>query len=222
MAALRPATGAQDLLQWQSAEPANRPRADLGPSAIGLDALRDDGDTTSPTPSISFAAYPGGPQSALPEMGASGTGSGGLLAAGASGLDTPTATPTATPMPVPGCDLYPIALHTQSLAALAPGDVIPDTYNGTQPGNFGWLSCTGNPSEPALVASLTPPGNSETYVNPDNPNDHVVSVGDEVRGKPGVSNSSAVRAALKALKLIDITVRLRDGWESRSTRSASR
>ncbi len=106
----------------------------------------------------------------------------------------PTATPTATPMPGAGCELYPIALHMQSLAGLGVGDIIPNISNGTQPGNFGWLSWTGNPSEPALVASLTPPGNSDTYVNPDNPNDHLVSVGDDVPGKPGVSNSSAVRA----------------------------
>jgi hypothetical protein len=56
------------------------------------------------------------------------------------------------------------------------------------------------------VASLTPPGNSSTYVNPRDPFDHFVSVGDWVRGKPGVTDSAKVRAELDALKKIDITV----------------
>src|SRR5215212_9202770 len=45
------------------------------------------------------------------------------------------------------CDLYPIALHTQSLAGLAVGDPIPDIYNGGQPGNFGWMTWAGSPSD---------------------------------------------------------------------------
>ncbi len=56
-------------------------------------------------------------------------------------------------------------------------------------GNFGLLTWTGSPGEEALVTSLTPPGDSETYVNPDDPADHEVSVGDWIHGKPGVSNS---------------------------------
>src|SRR5262249_14898215 len=79
-------------------------------------------------------------------------------------------------------------------------------YNGTQPGNFGWLSWGGSPSEPTLVTSLTPPGDSSTYVNPDNPADHQVNIGDWVSSKPGVSNSKNVRNALDALENVDIIV----------------
>jgi hypothetical protein len=103
------------------------------------------------------------------------------------------------------CDLFPIALPAQTLSNAAPNAVL-DIFNGGQPGNFGWLSWGGSPSEPTLVASLTPPGNSATYVNPDNPADHQVSVGDWVSSKPGVSNSKNVRDALDALKSLDIIV----------------
>lgn len=104
------------------------------------------------------------------------------------------------------CDLYPIALSAQQLSNVAPGTVLTDIYNGAQPGNFGWLSWGGSPSEPTLVASLTVPGNSSTYVNPDNSSDHQISISDWVSGKPGVSNSKDVRNALDALKSVDINV----------------
>ena len=122
----------------------------------------------------------------------------------ATSSPTATATPTATP--IPPCELYPIALHISSVTGVAVGDVIPDIYNGAQPGNFGWLTWTGDPSAGTLTTSLTPPGDSHTYLNPNNPNDHVVSVGDWVQGKPGVSNSGQVRLALDVLKTVDIVV----------------
>ncbi|RPJ26712.1 MAG: hypothetical protein EHM33_10590 [Chloroflexi bacterium] len=86
------------------------------------------------------------------------------------------------------------------------GDVLSDVLNGTQPGNFGWLSWTGSPSTPTMVTSLTPPGDSDTYINPNDPDDHSVSAGDWVHGNPGVSNSSSVRSALDTLKTIDIDI----------------
>ena len=103
-------------------------------------------------------------------------------------------------------DLYPIALSQASLSGIAVGGVINDIYNGVQPGNFGWLTWAGSPNEPTLVTSLTPRGNSSTYVNPRDHNDHTVSVGDWVQGKPGVSNSDRVRKALDTLETIDIVV----------------
>ncbi|MFH0879553.1 MAG: Ig-like domain-containing protein, partial [Lentisphaerota bacterium] len=59
---------------------------------------------------------------------------------------------------------------------------------------------------PTLIHSLTPPGDSETYINPDHRRDHDLSSGDWVHGKPGVSNSKRVRQALDRLKNIDIEV----------------
>ena len=104
------------------------------------------------------------------------------------------------------CDLYPIALSETSLSGIAANELIPDMLNGSQAGNFGWLTWGGSPSVPVLVASLTPPGDSQTYVNPDDPQDRVISVGDWVQGKPGVSNSKNVRDALDVLKTQDIIV----------------
>src|ERR1043166_8703426 len=82
------------------------------------------------------------------------------------------------------CELYPIALAAQQLSNAVPGVVLTNIFNGTQPGNFGWLTWAGSPSETTLVKSLTAPGDSDTYVNPDNSLDHQVSVGDWVQGKP--------------------------------------
>ena len=75
------------------------------------------------------------------------------------------------------CELYPIALWVASLAGRQPGDTIADIFNGTGRGNFGWLTWAGDNGVPALVASLTPPGNSGTYVNPHAPGDHTISIG---------------------------------------------
>src|ERR1035438_1312924 len=105
-----------------------------------------------------------------------------------------------------GCDVYPIALSNQTLTNAQEGSVIYDIFNGTQPGNFGWLSWAGSPDEPTLVRSLSVPGDSNTYVNPDGATDHVVSVGDWVQGKPGVSNSEGVRDALNDLEDYEVVV----------------
>ena len=107
-------------------------------------------------------------------------------------------------------DLYPIALSQKSLQGIHVGDVVRDIFNGVQPGNFGWLTWAGSPSEPTLVTSLTPPGNSSTYINPLNHADHTVSIGDWVQGKPGVTDSIHVRRALDVLERIDIVVPVYD------------
>ena len=104
------------------------------------------------------------------------------------------------------CELYPIALHVDSVTGVSPGDVISDISNGSQSGNFGWLTWTGSPSTTTLTDSLTPPGDSDSYVNSDFPTDHIPSNGDWVQGKPGVSNSKKVRNALDLLKTVDIKV----------------
>ncbi|MGC9400797.1 MAG: vWA domain-containing protein [Anaerolineae bacterium] len=116
------------------------------------------------------------------------------------------ALPWGGPGPQPCGELYPIALHIDTIAGAQMGDELVDIYNGTGPGNFGWLSWTGDPSVPTLVQSLTPPGDSDTYVNPDDSDDHTLSTGDWVHGKPGVSNSKSVREALDTLKDYVITV----------------
>ena len=119
-----------------------------------------------------------------------------------------------------GCDLYPIALSSQTLANVQDGTVIYDIFNGVQPGNFGWLSWAGSPDEPTLVRSLSVPGDSYTYVNPDNTNDHVVTVGDWVQGKPGVSNSHEVRDALNDLEDYEIVVPVWDQVRGQGSQAA--
>src|SRR5687767_2851984 len=87
------------------------------------------------------------------------------------------------------CQLYPIALSAQSIDGKSSGAVIDNIILGKSSGNFGWLTWAGSPSEPTLAGSLFPPGNSETYINPEDRNDRQVSIGDWIQGKPGVSNS---------------------------------
>ncbi|MBX2999576.1 MAG: tandem-95 repeat protein [Caldilineaceae bacterium] len=115
--------------------------------------------------------------------------------------------------PVVYCELYPIALHTAVVAGATPGAILADIFNGSGSGNFGWLSWTGNPNVPTLINNLTPPGGSDTYINPNNSADNVVSVGDWVRGSPGVSNAKGARDALDRLKTMDIVVPV---WDSAS------
>jgi hypothetical protein len=104
------------------------------------------------------------------------------------------------------CDLYPIALSINSLTNVTPGSEVNDIFNGTTPGNFGWLTWAGSPSEPTLVTSLTAPGNSYTYVDPYNSANTTIKVGSWIQGCPGVSNSKSVRDALHNLEGMVITV----------------
>ncbi len=174
-------------------------------------------------PSIAALAQSGSKTSSIPQRGKVNlsTQITSIATASPSQTSTPTLVPSATNTSTPaststpalptfappmGCNLYPIALSAQSLEGMNYPSYISNILNGTQPGNFGWLSWTGDPSEPTLVTSLTPPGNSNTYINPNDPTDHTLSANDWVSGKPGVSNSSAVRQALDALKAIDIDV----------------
>lgn len=115
-----------------------------------------------------------------------------------------------TPLAAQTCELFPIALSAATLANAEPGTVCTDILNGTGRGNFGWLSWTGNQGEPALAKSLTLAGDSYTYVNPLDSNDHQISTGDWVTGRSGVSNSRSVRDALDALKDQEIVVPIYD------------
>jgi Bacterial Ig-like domain len=102
--------------------------------------------------------------------------------------------------------LYPLAVHAGTVGSAKPGQPLANILQGAGSGNFGWMSWTGDASQEVLVRSLTPPGNSKEYVNPYDSDDHVLSVGDWVFGKPGVTNSAAMRGALDALRSRKITV----------------
>src|SRR5574340_1026967 len=107
------------------------------------------------------------------------------------------------------CVLYPMAFSPQLFTNAKAGSNV-EINAVDQPGSFGWLTWTGNPNANLLAAILTPPGNSGTYVNPDNPADKVVSTGDWVKGVPGVVNSSAVGDALKLATNTSVVVPLFD------------
>lgn len=120
------------------------------------------------------------------------------------------------------CDLYPIALSLASLSNATPGTVLSNIYNGTASGTFGWLSWAGKGSAGALVQSLKVPGDSATYLNPDDQNDHRVSLGDWVTGSSGLSNARDVRDALDLLKQTDIRVPVWDLTRAQGNPSAYR
>ena len=92
--------------------------------------------------------------------------------------------------------VYPIAVNWQNFVFGQEYDI----FAGSGPGNFGWLTWHGSPSVPTLCTSLTPPGDSETFVDAHVPcgcyGDGILNIGDWVQGKPGISNSSCVRAKL--------------------------
>ncbi|MDD4348975.1 MAG: Ig-like domain-containing protein, partial [Opitutales bacterium] len=102
------------------------------------------------------------------------------------------------------CLLYPIGLSASILDGLQPGSVVSNAMQGTQPGQFGWLSWQGTTDVPSLVRSLTIPGDSYRYVNADDPSDTELSAGDWVHGNPGVSNARGVRDALDGLLGLEI------------------
>ena len=104
------------------------------------------------------------------------------------------------------CPSYPIALPAQLLLNVPTNSVITDIFNGDQLNNFGWLTWTGDSSDSTLLTSLTAPGDSTDYVNPDNPTDQEINAGDWVSGRPGVSNRSSMRSALNNLLGTDIIV----------------
>jgi uncharacterized membrane protein len=121
--------------------------------------------------------------------------------AGAPATPTPTPDRTATPTADPiSCEQYPIALHEINVQGLASGTEIRDILNGSGPGNFGWLSWAGSQDANTLAHSLTPPGDSQTYINPNDAADRQLSIGDWVRGSTGTSNSQSIRHALEQLK----------------------
>lgn len=96
------------------------------------------------------------------------------------------------------CQLFPIALN--AIALTGDGEdaryITRTVSYGTGNGNFGWLSWNSDILPETLVPSLTMPGNSNIYINPDNPADHIVSIGDWVSGRPEVSGNQAISSAL--------------------------
>ncbi len=116
------------------------------------------------------------------------------------------------------CPIYPIALPKSRIDGLAVGAVIDQLARGTGAGNFSWLSWTGATDAPTMAASLMPPGDSDTYVDPDDATDHLLNIGDWAQGSTGSMNSAAIRAAMDVLKTQDIILPVWDDTRGQGSR----
>ncbi len=104
------------------------------------------------------------------------------------------------------CDIYPLALPAEVVTTATRGTTIPAINLGSDSGNFGFVTWTGDNSAGALAGSLTAPGDADTYVSAADPEDTQVDIGDWVQGVPGAKNSKAVRTAMNDLYGRDIVV----------------
>jgi len=104
------------------------------------------------------------------------------------------------------CDLYPIAISADSIASVDPGTEIKNIVEGTRAGDFAWLTWTGDQSDADLLASLTGSGNSYTYVNPTGSDDNTIAVGSLIVVQDNPPDGKRMRAALKDLAGVVLTV----------------
>jgi len=116
------------------------------------------------------------------------------------------------------CPIYPIALPKARVDGLSPGALINQLERGTGPGNFSWLTWTGANDAPTMAGSLTPPGDSDTYVDPDDASDRLLNIADWAQGSPGSMNSNAIRDAMDVLKTIDIILPVWDNTRGQGSR----
>ncbi len=111
-----------------------------------------------------------------------------------------------TPAPAPDCQLYPLALSTEVLAEAEVGINFLRVPLGNGTGNFSFLSWAGVNDADVFAAAIAADGGAAGYVNPEDPADSQLDLGDWVQGLPGVKNSSGVRANLDALIGAEIAV----------------
>jgi hypothetical protein len=97
------------------------------------------------------------------------------------------------------CQLYPLTLPQSLIENSQSGEQFSKIKLGNGHGNYSWLTWEGSNDAPSLAESLIPPGNSDTYVNPNDTSDHKLDISDWVEGRPGVKNSAAIRTNLSAL-----------------------
>ncbi len=135
--------------------------------------------------------------------------------------DPANATPERITSATPSCALYPLILPSTVFNAASAGQAFNNLPRGIAPGNFSWITWAGSQSAPTLATSLTPPGDSHTYINPFDLADRVPSVEDYVIGAQGSMNARAVRDALDALLSREITVPLWDRVTTASLVTAS-
>ncbi len=114
--------------------------------------------------------------------------------------------PRPKPKPSNHCKLYPIGISDSVISSAQHGQHFKLVETKSGPGNYSWLTWTGRNNVKQLARSLTPPGNSHTYTNPNDSSDHKLDIGDWVQGLPGVKNARSVRKAMSKLIDRDIVV----------------
>lgn len=112
------------------------------------------------------------------------------------------------------CQLLPIAISEESLQGLSNYWGLHDSKYGISGTNFGWLTWDGNTVTKTLALSLAPPGDSSIYTNPDDPEDHTVSVGDWVLGRPEIlgKNNQNVENALSEVTVTENMDSIKSGY----------
>ncbi|WP_196138219.1 Ig-like domain-containing protein [Aliikangiella sp. G2MR2-5] len=104
------------------------------------------------------------------------------------------------------CELYPITVSTELFSEISDGQAFHQIPLGVGKGNYSWLSWDGRNDSPSLAESLLRPGNSHIYINPNDAQDTQLDPNDWVQGRPGVKNSSSIRANLDVLLNVPIQI----------------
>ena len=114
--------------------------------------------------------------------------------------------------PSQGCEVYPIAVHEDTLVGLIPGETTGDIFNGSGAGQFGWLNWNGWPghtSEGYLEEELANPRLSvNEFEDAKDPSDTYLNADDWVWGGPGVVTSIDIRDELDYLVTSGKTLRI--------------
>lgn len=116
------------------------------------------------------------------------------------------------------CSLYPLTVPAELLADAQPGQRFERIQLGSGPGNYSWLSWRGPVDANTLQASFVAPGDSGTYVNPEQSGDTRLDAGDWVQGSTGVMNSRGLRDSVDALLNKNIIVPVWGGVRGQGAR----
>ena len=109
----------------------------------------------------------------------------------------------------PTCELYPFTFPEDLFAGYDPDNPPPggfpiDAFEGSGSGNFGWLTWDPDPSQNDanyLAEQLANPRLSMyDFTNTSDPNDHSLSLGDDISSGTGTTHSSDVDALLQGLE----------------------
>ncbi|WP_144394758.1 cadherin-like domain-containing protein [Pleionea sediminis] len=110
------------------------------------------------------------------------------------------------------CEIYPITVSQELFEDAEIGDKFKKIKAGDKLDEFDWLTWDGDQDKRSLEESLIPPGNSEIYINPDDFNDTVLSIGDFVQSREKVKKNKDAKERLEDLEDTIITIPV---WSNR-------